>query len=272
MKNLLVFFVLFSIVNFSSLGQTKETLILIKTDKGNIKFKLYNETPKHRDNFIKLVKEKYYDGMLWHRVIKDFMIQAGDPDSKKAAKGSMLGNGGPGYTIPAEFNAKFFHKKGALAAARQGDDMNPKKESSGSQFYIVQGKKFTEQEIAQMEMNINKQARTQYYIAYINKPENKALYKKIDSLQKAQDVKAIDKIVAELDNTIGKNVKPITFTAEQKKIYSTVGGTPHLDGGYTVFGEVVEGLDIVEKISLVPVDANSRPNDDLKIISMEILK
>lgn len=272
MKNLFALFVLCYVISAYSFAQNKETLILMKTDNGNIKLKLYNETPKHRDNFIKLVKEKYYDGMLFHRVIKDFMIQTGDPDSKNAAKGTVLGNGGPNYTIPAEFNAKFFHKKGALAAARQGDEMNPKKESSGSQFYIVQGKGFSEQEIAQLESNINKQAKTQYYIAYINKPENKALYKKIDSLQKVQDVKAIDNIVAELDNTIGKNVKSFAFTAEQKKIYTTVGGTPHLDGGYTVFGEVIEGLDIVEKISLVPVDGNSRPNDDLKIISVEILK
>jgi peptidylprolyl isomerase len=272
MKKLVAFFVLCAVVSLNTFAQNKETLILLKTDKGNIKLKLYNETPKHRDNFIKLVNEKFYDGILFHRVIKDFMIQTGDPESKKAAKGTALGNGGPGYTIPAEFNSKFFHKKGALSAARQGDDINPKKESSGSQFYIVQGKVFSEQEIAQMEMNLNKQTKTQYYIAYINKPENKALYKKIDSLQRAQDVKAIDKIVTELDNTIGKDVKPILFTPEQKKIYSTVGGTPHLDGSYTVFGEVLEGLDIVEKISLVPVDGNNRPNDDLKIISAEILK
>lgn len=272
MKKLFAFFFLCSILSIYSFAQNKETLILVKTDKGNIKMKLYNETPKHRDNFIKLVKEKYYDGMLWHRVIKDFMIQTGDPDSKKAAKGTALGNGGPGYTIPAELNSKIFHKRGALAAARQGDELNPKKESSGSQFYIVQGKVMNEQEIAQLEANMNKGAKTQFYIAYIKKPENRALYKKIDSLQKAQDVKALDKIVAELDNTIGKNIKPVFLSAEQKKIYTTIGGTPHLDGGYTVFGEVTEGLDIVEKISLVAVDANSRPNDDLKIISMEILK
>ncbi|MBI5218149.1 MAG: peptidylprolyl isomerase [Bacteroidia bacterium] len=269
---------LFSILIISFLSflmvkaQNKETVVHMKTDMGIIKMKLYNETPKHRDNIIKLINQKYYDGMLFHRVIKDFMIQTGDPDSKNAARGTFLGNGGPSYTIPAEFNPKLVHKRGALAAARLGDDMNPKKESSGSQFYIVQGKIFSEQELAQMEFNMNQQAKNMFYISHINKPENFKLKNKVDSLNKAKDANGINKIVADLDNTIGKGFVPAKFTAEQKKIYTTVGGSPHLDGSYTIFGEVLEGMDIVDKISSVKVDQNSRPLDNIKIIGVEIVR
>ena len=168
----------------------KETMVLLETSLGNIKIKLYNETPLHRDNFIKLVNEKFYDGVLFHRVIKNFMIQTGDPNSKDAPAGTQLGTGGPGYTIPAEILPDFKHKKGAVAAARMGDQVNPKKESSGSQFYIVHN-----------------------------------------------------------DN-----------------------GTPHLDGGYSVFGEVLEGLDVVDKIATVQTARGDRPVEDVKIISVKIVK
>lgn len=271
MKKVFVSILLISVFSFVLTAQ-KETKILIKTEKGNIKLKLYNETPKHRDNLVKLISQKYYDGLLFHRVIKDFMVQGGDPDSKNAAKGAMLGNNGPGYTIPAEINSKFFHKKGALAAARLGDDQNPKKESSGSQFYIVQGKKFTEQELAQLETNMNQQNKMQFYIAHIRKPENKALYHKIDSLQRARNTQAIDLIIADLDKTIGKNIPAVKMSDAQKKAYTTIGGAPHLDGTYTVFGEVIEGLDVVDKIAQVAVDGNSRPNEDVKIITIDIIK
>ncbi len=271
MKKLFVSIFILSFISFYAFAQ-KETKILIKTDKGNIKLKLYNETPKHRDNIIKLINQKYYDGLLFHRVIKDFMIQGGDPDSKSAAKGSMLGNGGPGYTIPAEFNSKYFHKKGALAAARLSDDQNPKQESSGSQFYIVQGKTFTEQELTQMETGLNQQKKNSFYMKYLTNPGNSKLRQKVDSLNRAKDINGINKVVADLDATVGKEIKPFAFTADQKKIYTTIGGTPHLDGTYTIYGEVIEGLDVVEKISLVPADGNSRPNEDVKIITIEILK
>jgi len=203
-------------------GKTKpgnETLVLIKTNMGNMKLKLYNETPKHRDNFIKLVKEGYYTNTLFHRVIKDFMIQGGDPDSKTATKGQMLGNGGPNYTIPAEFVPAKFHKKGALAAARTGDDVNPKKESSGSQFYIAQGKKYSDAELNMFEQRMGKK-----------------------------------------------------FTTAQRTAYKTVGGTPHLDGSYTVFGELVEGFDVLDKIAAVAGDQMNRPLEDVIVTSVEIVK
>jgi peptidyl-prolyl cis-trans isomerase B (cyclophilin B) len=197
----------------------KETNLLIKTSLGNIKVKLYNETPKHRDNFIKLVKEEYLNKTLFHRVINGFMIQGGDPDSKTAVKGQQLGNGGPTYTIPAEFVATKFHKKGALSAARTGDDVNPNKESSGSQFYIVQGKVYTDAELNQFEQRMGAK-----------------------------------------------------FSEKQRNAYKTIGGTPHLDRNYTVFGEVISGLDILDKIAAVPCDKMNRPIDDVVIISVEITK
>ncbi len=270
MKHSIITFI--TIVFATTIFAQKETMVLFKTDMGNIKIKLYNETPKHKENFIKLINQKFYDGVLFHRVIKDFMVQTGDPDSKTAAKGAVLGNGGPGYTIPPEFNSKFIHKRGALAAARLGDNMNPKKESSGSQFYIVQGKTFTEQELTNMEAGMAQQAKMQFYIEYINKPENSKLKNRVDSLNRARDQAGLNNIVVELDNTIGKNFKPATFSPEQKKIYATIGGAPHLDGTYTIFGEVIEGMDVVDKISLVQRDKNDRPLEDIKIISAEIIK
>jgi cyclophilin family peptidyl-prolyl cis-trans isomerase len=193
--------------------------VKITTDYGEIIVKLYNETPKHRDNFIKLADSGYFNGSLFHRVIKNFMIQGGDPTSINAPAGTMLGNGGPSYTIPAEFMPeKYFHKKGALAAAREGDQVNPTKASSGSQFYIVQGQVFN------------------------------------------------DSIINLMENYYGKK-----FTASQRTAYKTVGGAPHLDGDYTVFGEVVYGLEVIDKIAILAVDQNSRPIKDVKM-KVEIIK
>ena len=197
-----------------------ETVVLFQTSKGVIKVKLYNETIMHRDNFITLVSEGYYNGLLFHRVIKDFMIQTGDPQSKNAQPGEALGNGGPDYTIPAEFYAPLYHKKGALAAARSGDNVNPNRESSGSQFYIVQGKKYT-----------------------------------LDQLQSMENSK-----------------KHIPFTEDQKIAYTTLGGTPHLDYAYTVFGEVIEGLPVVDAIALAATDERNRPLENIVILKASILK
>ena len=197
-----------------------QTKILLHTTMGDIRILLYDETPLHRDNFIKLVKEGYYDSVLFHRVIARFMIQTGDPDSKKATADQPLGAGGPAYKIPAEILPQFFHKKGALAAARQGDAVNPKKESSGSQFYIVQGAPLTNSQL--------------------------------DALQSS-----------------GKHVP---FTPEQRQAYTTLGGTPHLDNAYSVFGEVIEGLDIVDQIAAVPTDSRNRPLTDIRILHASIVK
>ena len=199
---------------FSCAGK-KDTTAVIETDFGNIRVKLFESTPLHRDNFIKLVNEGFYDGLIFHRVIPNFMIQGGDPDSREAAQGQVLGQGGPGYTIPAEIGA--LHYKGALAAARLPDQINPNKESSGSQFFIVQGVPQDEATLAQMESQ-----------------------------------------------------KGITYTAEQKESYKQKGGYPFLDGDYTVFGEVIEGLDVIDKIAVVPSGRNNRPVDDVKMtIRME---
>ena len=191
----------------NSTKEKKETMVIISTNYGDMKVKLYDETPLHRDNFIKLAKEGFFDGLLFHRAIPQFMIQGGDPTSKDAKPGQQLGSGGPGYTIPAEFNPNFIHKKGALSAARQGDQVNPKKASSGSQFYIVQGRSASAQE-----------------------------------LQRGG----------------------IKYTPEQIKVYAEQGGTPFLDGQYTVFGEVVEGLDVIDKIAAVRTAPGDRPLEDVK--------
>jgi cyclophilin family peptidyl-prolyl cis-trans isomerase len=184
--------------------------IEIETSFGLMKVRLFDETPKHRDNFIKLAQEGFFDGTLFHRVIREFMIQGGDPDSRNAPAGMALGNGGPGYTIPAEFVPNFLHKKGALAAARTGDAINPKKESSGSQFYIVQGRPYTNDELIPMAQQ-----------------------------------------------------KKFSYTFEEMRMYRTLGGTPMLDRDYTVFGEVVYGLSVLDKIAAVETDGNDRPKADV---------
>ena len=195
------------------------TKVVFKTSMGNITIALYDNTPLHKENFLKLVSEDYYNGVLFHRIIQGFMIQTGDPDSKGAPTGKMLGNGGPDYTIPAEFRKENYHKRGAVAAARQGDNVNPTKASSGSQFYIVDGKPFTKEQLNQITM------------AY-----------------------------------------GTTFTDEQTEVYTTVGGAPFLDMQYTVFGEVVEGMDVVDKIAAQKKDRFDRPFNDIKIISTTIVE
>lgn len=198
--------------------------VLLQTSMGDIIIRLSDSTPLHRDNFLKLVKQGFYDSVLFHRVINNFMIQTGDPESKHASAGQPLGNGGPGYTVPAEFRATLFHKKGVIAAARQSDDVNPMKESSGSQFYITQGKIFTDAGL--------------------------------DSL--------------ETFRLKGRKIPP-----DQREIYKTIGGTPHLDQNYTVFGQVIKGLDIIDKIAAVPTSKGvdrDRPLENISIIKAKLVK
>ncbi len=254
--------------------KSKETIVLIETTMGNMKVKLYNETPHHRDNFIKLVNEKYYDGVLFHRVIKDFMIQTGDPNSKNAPKGASLGSGGPKYTIPAEFNTKLIHKKGALAAARTGDNVNPKKESSGSQFYIVQGKVANDAELNSIEANYNNNLNMQRMREYLTAPENSALKNEFMKFQQEHNNAKLDslqKIVSDAVEKKFKNEGYLKYTEEQIKEYKTVGGTPFLDMNYTVFGEVIEGMDLIDKIAAVKTLPGDRPENDIKIITMKIV-
>lgn len=244
----------------------KENLILIETSYGSMKIKLYNETPLHRDNFLKLVDEKFYDSLLFHRVINEFMIQGGDPNSKNAPEGKMLGDGDVGYSIDAEFSPNLFHKKGAIAAAREGDQVNPQKKSSGCQFYIVQGRTFTPEEMKKMEERINFPKRKKLVFDYIEKPENSSLKKELDDLQRIGDFNTIndryDEIAKNLESEYQK-LDLFSYTPEQIETYTTVGGTPHLDQNYSVFGEVIEGLNVIDSIAKVRTDVNNRPLNDI---------
>jgi cyclophilin family peptidyl-prolyl cis-trans isomerase len=274
MKKYFVIVILFlALFNFSCGGNSGEkkgegTIVLIKTDKGDITVRLYDETPKHRDNFLKLAKDGFYDGLIFHRVIKDFMIQGGDPNSKNAEPGQQLGNGGPGYTIDAEFNPKFFHKKGALSAARQGDNVNPEKKSSGSQFYIVQGEVIPEEKLAEAEKKMmHKKAESIFRKLYSEKGDS------VRSLQQQGKQEEFTFLIERLQkNAFAEAEKNSTpFTPEQKEAYSTIGGTPHLDGGYTVFGEVIEGLNVIDSIATVKTAAANRPVEDIKM-EIEIIQ
>lgn len=222
---LTAFFLLATVFSFAQnadkqLVKSKDGVkVEIATSEGNIVVLLYNDTPKHRDNFLKLVKEGTYEGTLFHRVIDRFMIQGGDPESKGARPGQMLGNGTLGYTIPAEFMPHHFHKRGALCAARQGDQVNPRKESSSCQFYIVQGEVWDAQRIEMVSQRTGKR-----------------------------------------------------FSAEQREAYATIGGTPFLDGDYTVFGEVLKGMEVVDRIAAVDRDGFDRPKKDVKILRMKVVK
>lgn len=213
------FVMLLFFFSFSASSVYSQQNVLLETTLGNIKIKLYDETPIHKANFIKLVESGYYDGILFHRVIENFMIQAGDPESRSAGPGQQLGSGGPGYTIPSEIVRSLFHKKGAVAAARQGDNINPGRLSSGSQFYIVQGQVYTEDQLYSLTSSGNHSA----------------------------------------------------FSTAQIRAYTTLGGTPHLDNAYTVFGEVIDGLDIIDKIASVETGSNDRPLVDIRIIKASII-
>jgi peptidyl-prolyl cis-trans isomerase B (cyclophilin B) len=205
--------------NNAKVDKNKTPMVEMVTNMGTLKIKLYDNTPQHRDNFIKLVEQGFYDSVLFHRIIPSFMIQGGDPDSKGAPAGKMLGMGGPGYTVPAEFVDNNIHVKGALAAARMGDQMNPTKASSGSQFYIVQGQSLSDGMLDQME-----------------------------------------------------GMKKFKYTPEQRALYKEKGGTPFLDRDYTVFGELVEGFDVLDKISAVARDRGDRPTQDVMIIKATLIK
>jgi len=235
--------------------------VKIQTMLGDIIVRLYDETPIHRDNFIKLVKEGYYDGTLFHRVIKDFMIQGGDPDSKGAPAGKMLGVGGPDYTLEAEIKDGLLHKRGSLAAARQGDEVNPERRSSGSQFYIVWGQVYSEGQLRQFSKQLKMQKIQSTFNQLASEHRAEIMQMRRDrnraGLQELQD-----KLAAEAEKLSSDFAG---LTQEQMKIYSTIGGTPHLDGQYTVFGEVEEGLDVVEMIQATATGRGDRPVDDLEM-------
>ena len=248
----------------------KDAIVEFKTTEGDVTLRLYGDTPKHRANFLKLVKDGYYDGLLFHRVIKDFMVQTGDPDSRNAAKGTMLGTGDPGYTIDAEIIApKYFNKRGALAAARTGDQVNPERRSSGSQFYIVTGRKFNEQQLRQMEHQLKQQGMQQIFDSLVKQHRDTIM-----SMRRAKDQAGLQKLQEQLiaETEAKGESTDFSLTPEQREAYMTVGGAPHLDGAYTVFGEVINGMDVINKIEGVATDGNDRPLEDVKILSAKVIE
>ncbi|MDT3367152.1 MAG: peptidylprolyl isomerase [Bacteroidota bacterium] len=251
--------------------KTTETQVRMQTNLGTITIKLYNETPLHRDNFIKLVKDRQYEGLLFHRVINEFMIQGGDVTSKNAPLSKQLGAGDLGYTVPAEFvYPRYFHKRGALCAARTGDDSNPEKASSASQFYIVTGKVYSEGEIKQLEKQ--KESRLKQAIFNRLQNENKTTimqyYKSGD-----KDSLAImrDTLIGKTEIETEKRKEETKLTAQQREAYTSVGGVPFLDNEYTVYGEVTEGIEIVDKIQKVKTNSSDRPLENIVIESMQII-
>ncbi|WP_163715578.1 peptidylprolyl isomerase [Mangrovibacterium lignilyticum] len=268
-SSLLLFLFLFQISCAGDQTQAKGTKVEIDTNYGKMVFLLYDETPQHRDNFIKLTKDGYYDDLLFHRVIHHFMIQGGDPKSKNASAGQRLGNGAPDYTVPAEIRPELIHKKGALAAARKPDNVNPEKRSSGSQFYIVQGEVFTESGLDSLEMQMNYRNTQQINQKVFN--EHRA---ELDELMKTGQRDSFNVRIAELKELANQKVnetEPFKFSPEQRLAYTTAGGYPSLDGNYTVFGEMLEGFDVLDKIAAVKTDRFDRPEDDIKI-EVTILK
>lgn len=241
---------------------TASVKVKVSTTLGDFTILLYGDTPGHRDNFLKHVNDNFYDSLLFHRVIEGFMVQAGDPDSKNAKPGQMLGSGDPGYTLPAEIvYPKHFHKRGALAAARTGDQVNPERRSSGSQFYVVTGEKVTPEQMKSMQMSMAFNELAQQHMEEARKliqAQDRAGLQKLEDEIKAQAMKQVEE---------GKS--PVT--AEMIEAYTTVGGTPHLDGQYTVFGEVISGMDTIDKIEKVRTGAADRPVEDVRILSMKVV-
>lgn len=234
--------------------------VKIQTTLGDIIVRLYDETPQHRDNFAKLVKEGYYDGTLFHRVIKNFMIQGGDPDSKGAPRGKQLGIGGPEYTIEAEIKEGIYHKRGALAAARQGDEVNPEKRSSGSQFYIVWGDIYKDGRLKQLDKQMQMQVIQQEFNNLVTAHKDEIMQLRRDR-NRSGLMELQERLVKEAEAKKPDEV----LTKDQKELYSTIGGTPYLDGQYTVFGEVEEGLDVVEKIQNTATENGDRPKEDISM-------
>ncbi len=256
--------------NLQNTEDTSRTaIILIQTQFGNIKVRLSNQTPLHRDNFLKLAKQGFYDSLLFHRIIAGFMIQGGDPYSKHAKRFVVLGDSDIHYTIPAEITPNLFHKRGMLCAARDGDDVNPSHASSGCQFYITQGRgPLTSKDLLLYEYRINKKLRTHLKDSLLQTPEYKAIAEKQQYFKtnKLNDsLVLLDKMMDEKINPIYTLTKHYTFSPQQIKAYEAVGGTPHLDGSYTVYGEVFEGMKVVDKITETNTDTHDRPLEDIRM-------
>ena len=270
-KNILLVLLVIGFTCNKSYSQTTNSIIIIETNLGNMKLMLYKETPKHRQNFLQLIENKHFDGTLFYRVIKGFVAQGGSQDSRNAPAGKTIGYGDANRSIESEFNTKYFHKKGAIASPRQPDKVNLFKESDVSQFYIAHGRVFTEEELNAMEKKINGPIRKKIVKRHLTKSKRAVL----DSLKKA---KAVDefrtiakKIKEDIEFDYNSSRERLEFTPEQRKAFTTVGGVPHLDNNYTVFGEIISGLDVLDKIANLKTDANDRPYTDVKM-KVKILK
>jgi peptidyl-prolyl cis-trans isomerase B (cyclophilin B) len=239
--------------------------VMIETDSGNITLELYNETPLHRDNFLKLAEEGFYDGTTFHRVIEAFMIQGGDPNTKEGKEG-VPGNGGPGYTIPAEFNPTLYHQKGALCAARKGDNVNPEQASSGSQFYIVQGRTFSAEQLQNFEVQVNNAIRNRITRSFFMAEENKDYLMRIKKAQKEGNQDEVMAVMEEVEPIIEARMgeKAFSYSEDQLNTYQTIGGTPHLDMQYTVFGQVIEGMEVIDKVASVEKNGE-RPTSPMRM-------
>lgn len=265
MRKLVVFFL--SVVLLSACESKQDSVVKLETSEGIIRVKLYNETPLHRANFLKLAKDGFYEGILFHRVIEHFMIQAGDPDSKGARAGARLGSKEIGYVVKAEILPQFFHRKGVLAAARESDNVNPERSSSGSHFYIAQGRAYTEHELDSLVEMINGKRQAAFFEKLMKRHEIDIL-----KMQSAKDMKGLENLNELISGEVSKLFvgEKLVLSEEQRRAYTTVGGIPHLDGAYTVFGEVVEGLDVVDRIAALPTDENNRPLKDVVILNMKV--
>ena len=259
------FFLTFLLISCNAPGGNENTLVLIKTTSGDIKIKLYDKTPIHKANFIKLVNMGFYDGITFHRVIKDFVIQAGDPVTRTGLSKEQLDTLSD-YTIPAEFNREYYHKKGVLAAAREGNDINPEMRSSGTQFYIVEGKKYSTSELKASEDKINANLKQILFSRFIREVSDSARLSGIpvqdSEIQARASMKMFDYLTTNGD---------FKFSEEQMKTYMETGGIPRLDGTYTVFGEIIDGLEVVDKISAVQTNQDDKPLNDIRIIKMKLI-
>ncbi len=247
-------------VSCKTTTNTYNSDVRIDTEFGTMYIKLYTDTPIHRKNFLSLVKNHYYDDLLFHRVIPSFMIQGGDPGSRNASSGSLLGNGGPDYTLEAEILSSHFHKRGVIAAAREGDAINPYRRSSGSQFYIVTGRTYTDDELNKIENYIQQQTFQSLYFQYLEE-----IKKHAEQSGKNLDIDLLSAIATDSAQNRIRQIPLFHFSSEQRSIYKSLGGAPHLDNSYTIFGEVVEGIEVADKISSLERDKNDRPLHDVRM-------
>lgn len=259
-----IFFIGFLIFSaFQLFAQNR--MVQISTNLGNMRFSLYNETPKHRDAFIQLAKEGYYDQTLFYRVIQDFLIQGGSSSSRNAAPGKRIGYGDPDKTVDDEIRAQFFHQKGALCAPRQPDEVNPFKQSDISQFFIIKGKVYTEGELDTLEIAVNRPIQKKISAQYLT-PEIKEKLRKLKAEKKVEEFRAIaDEVKRQIDTDFSMHPGKLIFSKEQRKAYTTVGGYPDLDGKYTIFGQCISGVEVIDKIAALKTDENNRPFTDVKI-------